>query len=105
MHIGCGSSAYSVGTVYGGKGHLYTPGARPVSLATPRRFTGDCPARPVGSTLLTRLTGTRPIRKKADQYVARSPRIDQRDGRQLALIDVLLWLHSSSPSWWPNESP
>jgi len=36
MHIGCGSTAYSVGTVYGGKGHLYTPGVCPVLLATPR---------------------------------------------------------------------
>jgi hypothetical protein len=55
MHIGYGSTAYSVGTVYGGKGHLYTPGVRLAllatpylaSLATPRRFTGDHPARPV----------------------------------------------------------
>jgi hypothetical protein len=34
MHIGCGSTAYSVGTVYGGKGHLYTPGVCPALLAT-----------------------------------------------------------------------
>jgi hypothetical protein len=71
MHICCGSTAYSVETVYGGKGHLYTPGVRPAllatpclaslaticlaslaticlaSLATPRRFTGDHPDRPV----------------------------------------------------------
>jgi hypothetical protein len=49
MHIGCGSTAYSVGTVYGEKGHLYTPGVCPIllvtpylaSLATPRRFTDN----------------------------------------------------------------
>jgi hypothetical protein len=35
MHIGCGSTAYSVGTVYGGKGRLHTPGVRPDLLATP----------------------------------------------------------------------
>jgi len=29
-----GSTAYSVGTVYGGKGDLYTPDARPAWLAT-----------------------------------------------------------------------
>jgi hypothetical protein len=44
INIDCGSTAYSVGTVYGGKGHLYTPDVRPVLLATPRRFTGDHPA-------------------------------------------------------------
>jgi len=60
MHIGCGSTACSVGTVYGEKGHLYTPGTRPAllatpclaSLATPRRFTGDHPARPVDDAQL-----------------------------------------------------
>jgi hypothetical protein len=31
----CGSTAYSVGTVYRGKGHLYTPGVCPGLLATP----------------------------------------------------------------------
>jgi hypothetical protein len=36
MHMCCGSTAYSVGTVYGGKGHLYTPGVRPALLATVR---------------------------------------------------------------------
>jgi hypothetical protein len=41
MHIGCGSTAYSVGTVYRGKEHLYTPGVCPGLLATPRCFTGD----------------------------------------------------------------
>jgi hypothetical protein len=41
MHIRCGSTAYSVGTVYGGKGHLYTSGVRPASVATPRRPTVD----------------------------------------------------------------
>jgi hypothetical protein len=42
MHIlGCGSTACSVGTVYGGKGHLYTSGVRPTSVATPRRLTVD----------------------------------------------------------------
>src|SRR2546421_11960176 len=46
---GCGSTACSVGTVYGGRGHLYTPGVCPgllatpciASLATPRRLAGD----------------------------------------------------------------
>jgi hypothetical protein len=54
------STAYSVGTVYGGKGHLYTPGVRPAllatpclaSLVTPRRFAGDHPARPVHNTAI-----------------------------------------------------
>jgi hypothetical protein len=42
MHIlGCGSTACSVGTVYGGKGHLYTPDVRP--------------ARPVDDALLALL--------------------------------------------------
>src|ERR1700756_1566892 len=48
-YTGCGSTACSVGTVYGGKGHLYTPGVCPgllatpciASLATPRRLAGD----------------------------------------------------------------
>ena len=48
-HIGCGSTAYSVGTVYGGKGRLYTPDVCPAlvatsclaSLATPGRFADD----------------------------------------------------------------
>jgi hypothetical protein len=35
MHIGCGSTAYSVGTVHRGKGHLYTSGVCPALLATP----------------------------------------------------------------------
>ena len=52
MHIGCESTAYSVGTVHGGKGHLYTPGVRPALLATPRRFTGDHPTRPVDDVQL-----------------------------------------------------
>jgi hypothetical protein len=34
-YTGCGSTACSVGTVYGGKGDLYTPDARPALLATP----------------------------------------------------------------------
>jgi hypothetical protein len=48
--------SYSVETVYGVKGDLYTPDARPALLATPRRLTDDapslswrrpvCPARP-----------------------------------------------------------
>jgi hypothetical protein len=33
--IDCASTAYSVGTVYRGKGDLYTPDARPALLATP----------------------------------------------------------------------
>ena len=64
MHIGCGSTAYSVGTVYGGKGRLYTPGVRPASQATPClaspaitlslhcRFTGNHPAHHVDDALL-----------------------------------------------------
>ena len=43
-YTGCGSTAYSVETVYGGKGDLYTPDARPALLATPRRLTGDAPS-------------------------------------------------------------
>ena len=35
MHIGCGSTAYSVVTVYGGKERLYTPGVCPALVATP----------------------------------------------------------------------
>jgi hypothetical protein len=76
MHIGCGSTACSVGTVYGGKGHLYIPGVCPIllatpclaSLVTPRRFTGDHPARPArpvdDAQLVTPCqadTGTRPF--------------------------------------------
>jgi len=34
-YSGCGSTAYSVGTFYGGKGDLCTPDARPALLATP----------------------------------------------------------------------
>src|SRR3989440_3037698 len=77
-YTGCGSTAYSVGTVYGGKKDLYTPDARPALLATPRRFTGDAPSphwrrpglphwrrpvRPVDDALLALLrltTETRP---------------------------------------------
>jgi hypothetical protein len=66
-YICCGSTACSVGTVYGGKGHLYTPGVRPAllatpclaSLATPCRLIGNAlssdrrrPARPVNDALL-----------------------------------------------------
>jgi hypothetical protein len=51
MHVDCESTAYSVETVYEGKGHLYTPSVCPVllatsrlvSLATSRCFTGDHP--------------------------------------------------------------
>ena len=32
MHIGCGSTAYSIGTVYGGKGHLSPPRPRRLNL-------------------------------------------------------------------------
>jgi hypothetical protein len=35
MHIDCGNITCSVGTIYGGNGHLYTPGVRPALLATP----------------------------------------------------------------------
>ena len=36
MHmVVCGSTAYSVGTVWRGKGDLYTPDARPALLVTP----------------------------------------------------------------------
>jgi hypothetical protein len=59
----CGSTAYSVGTVYGRKGHLYTPGVCPGLLATPclaslainLHFTGDHlddARRPTGDALL-----------------------------------------------------
>jgi hypothetical protein len=42
MHIvGYGSTAYSVGTIWRGKGDLCTPGARLALLATPCHFTGD----------------------------------------------------------------
>jgi hypothetical protein len=34
-YTGCGSTTYSVGTVYGGKRDLHTPDARPASVATP----------------------------------------------------------------------
>ena len=47
--INCESTAYSIGTVYGGKGHLYTPGVRPASLATPR---SPCWRRPASDALL-----------------------------------------------------
>jgi hypothetical protein len=55
-YTGCGSTAYSVGTVYGGKGELYTPDARPALLATPRRLTGDALPRLTGDALAC-LTG------------------------------------------------
>src|SRR5947199_4775670 len=64
-YTGCGSTAYSVGTVYGGKRDLYTPDARPALLATPclaslatpwlASLVTPCwrrPARPVGDALL-----------------------------------------------------
>jgi hypothetical protein len=35
MHIGCGSTAYSVETVYGGKERLYIPDVCPALVATP----------------------------------------------------------------------
>src|SRR5205085_5298203 len=50
-YTGCGSTAYSVGTVYGGKGELYTPDARPALLATPRRFSGHALACFTGHAL------------------------------------------------------
>jgi hypothetical protein len=34
-YVGCGNTACSVGTIYGGNGHLYTSGVRPALLATP----------------------------------------------------------------------
>jgi hypothetical protein len=43
-YIGCGSTAYSVGAVYEGKGHLYTPGVRPTRL-TPERGQFSNPLR------------------------------------------------------------
>ena len=73
MHIGCGSTAYPIGTIYEGKGHLYTPGVCPASLAapclaslaTPHRFTGDHPTYPVDDAQLVTPyqgdTGTRPF--------------------------------------------
>jgi hypothetical protein len=52
MHIDCENIAYSVGTVYEEKEHLYISNIRPTllatsclaSLATSRRFTGGHPA-------------------------------------------------------------
>jgi hypothetical protein len=64
MHkLGCGSTAYSVGTVYGGKRHLYTPGVRPASVATPRRPTVDAQLAPwtTPCSPCQADTGTRPI--------------------------------------------
>jgi hypothetical protein len=55
-YTGCGSTACSVETVYGGKGELYTPDARPALLATPRRLTGDALPRLTGDALAC-LTG------------------------------------------------
>jgi hypothetical protein len=49
MHIGCGSTAYSVGTVYRGTGRLYTSNVCPALLATPcltSLATPRCPGRP-----------------------------------------------------------
>jgi hypothetical protein len=54
-YVGCGSTAYSVETVYGGKGQLYTPDSRPT-------FAGDA--------LLARLTperGRSATRRKGSQ--------------------------------------
>jgi hypothetical protein len=48
-YTGCGSTAYSVGTVYGGKRDLYTPDARPALLATPRLAGPDKPCLPNSS--------------------------------------------------------
>ena len=56
VYIGCGGTAHSVGTVYGGKGHLYTPGVRPASLATPCLASLAMPRRFTGDTLLAPLT-------------------------------------------------
>ena len=55
-YTGCGSTAYSVGTVYGGERHLYTPDAHPGLLATPHRLTGDALPRLTGDALAC-LTG------------------------------------------------
>ena len=46
----CGSTAYSVGTVYGGKRHLSTPGFRPALLTTPSQFTNDTMPAPLTTT-------------------------------------------------------
>ena len=68
-YTGCGSTACSIETVYGGKGDLHTLDARPAllgtpslaSLATPRHFTGDALyapllVRPVDDALLALLS-------------------------------------------------
>ena len=58
----CGSTAYSVGTVYGGKGELYTPDTRPALLATPRRFTGHALPCRIDDALLALLGLTAEMR-------------------------------------------
>jgi len=55
-YTGCGSTACSAETVYGGERHLYTPDARPALLATPRRFMGDVLACLTGDALSAPLT-------------------------------------------------
>ena len=50
-YTGYGSTAYSVGIVYGGERHLYTPDAHPGLLATPHRLTGDALACLTGDAL------------------------------------------------------
>jgi hypothetical protein len=73
MHkLGCGSTAYSVGTVYGGKGHLYTPGVRPASVATPRRPTVDALHAPLTTPCSPR--GRRPARPVRLTPASRQPK-------------------------------
>jgi len=54
-HTGCGSTAYSVGTVHGGKRDLYTPDARSALLSTPCLASLAMPVRPVGDARLALL--------------------------------------------------
>ena len=62
-YTGCGSTAYSMETVYGGERHLYPPDARPALLATPHRLTGDALPRLTGDALsLHRRRPARPAR-------------------------------------------
>jgi hypothetical protein len=61
MHICCGSTAYSVGTVWRGKEHLYTPGVRPASLATPYLASLATPCQAD--------TGTRSISQQRHDFV------------------------------------
>ena len=52
MHIGCGSTAYSVRTVYGGKGRLYSWRSPCFAGDALPRLTGDHPVASLAITLL-----------------------------------------------------